>query len=307
MKSKKNFLWLIAILFMLAIWPIFTSNQFLLTMASMVLLSAIGAASLNLIIRTGHVSLAHAGFMGIGAYGCVLAQLYLEWSFPIALIFGCLLSGLVALAVGPIILRLTGKYFVLVTFMLGEIIRMIFIEWKSLTGGSNGLSNFPPIHPIFESSINFYYLALIVSVLCVALCWRILTSELGRAIDSMREAEKVALCSGVPVIKIKILIFVIGCVLVAIQGAFQAHLIKFVDPTSFNDLASLNFVVMNVIGGMFHVAGPLIGTIFISLFPELLRDYVDYQRVIFGVVLIIVMAALPGGIVGTFARLRGKK
>ena len=134
---------------MLVIWPIFTSNQFLFTMASMVLLSAIGAASLNLIIRTGHVSLAHAGFMGIGAYGCVLAQLYLEWSFPIALIFGCLLSGLVALAVGPIILRLTGKYFVLITFMLGEIIRMIFIEWKSLTGGSNGLSNLPPIHPIF--------------------------------------------------------------------------------------------------------------------------------------------------------------
>jgi branched-chain amino acid transport system permease protein len=228
----------------------------------------------------------------------------LGWSFPIALVAGCVASGLLALAVGPIVLRLTGKYFVLITFLIGEIIRMVFVEWKSMTGGSNGIANIPSIHPVFDSPVAFYYLALIATAACIAIVWRILRCELGRAIDAMREAERVAECSGIPVIRLKVTAFVIACTLVAIQGALQAHLLKFMDPTAFSMEVSLNFVVMNVIGGMYHLAGPLIGTVFIVSLPEMLRGYVELQRVIFGIIIIIVMAALPGGIAGIAARLR---
>ena len=270
-------------------------------MGTLVAFSAIGASSLNLIIRTGHVSLAHAAFMGVAAYACVLVQMRLGLSFPMGLLVGCLASGLLALILGPIMLRLTGKYFVLVTFLVGEIIRMVFVEWGSLTGGSNGIQGVPAIHPIFDSPIAFYYLALGAASVCVGIVLRILSSEIGRAIDSVREAERVAQCSGVPVIQLKVTIFVIACMLVGVQGALQAHFLKFVDPTAFSMEVSLNLVVMNVIGGMYHLVGPLLGSVFIVSLPELLRGYVELQRVIFGVILIVVMAALPAGMVGALA------
>jgi branched-chain amino acid transport system permease protein len=293
-----------AVILLLALFPLFVSNSFALTVATMVVLSAIGAASLNLIIRTGHISLAHAGFMGVAAYTCVLAEMRLGWAFPPALALGCGASALLALLLGPVVLRLTGKYFVLVTFLVGEIIRMVFVEWTSVTGGSNGIQGLPSIHPVFDSPLAFYYLALAASLACVGITWRILFSEIGRAIDSVREADRVAECSGIPVIRLKIQVFVVACALVGVQGALQAHFLKFIDPSGFNMDASLNMVVMNVIGGMYHVVGPLLGTVFMVALPETLRSYVELQRVIFGVILIIVMAALPGGIVGVIAQLR---
>lgn len=293
-----------ALLAALLLWPLAVSSAFGLTAATLVLLSAIGAASLNLVIRTGHISLAHAGFMGVAAYTCVLAEMRLGWSFVPAMLLGCGASALLAAVLGPVVLRLTGKYFVLVTFLLGEIIRLVFVEWSSLTGGSNGIQGLPAIHPLFDSPLAFYYLALAASVLCVGICWRLLQSEIGRAIDSVREAERVAECSGVPVIRLKVLVFIIACAIVGVQGALQAHFLKFIDPSAFNSEASLYMVVMNVIGGMYHVAGPLLGTVFMVALPEALRSYVELQRVIFGVILIIVMAALPGGIVGVIALVR---
>jgi branched-chain amino acid transport system permease protein len=283
---------------------VFSASPFALTATTLVLLSAIGASSLNLIIRTGHISLAHAGFMGIAAYTCVLAEMRLGWSFLPAMLLGCAASAAVAAVIGPIVLRLTGKYFVLVTFLLGEIVRLVFVEWSSLTGGSNGIQDLPAIHPVFKSPVAFYYLALAAAVICVGICWRLMHSEIGRAIDSVREAERVAECSGVPVIRLKVVVFIIACALVGVQGALQAHFLKFIDPTAFSSEVSLYMVVMNVIGGMYHVAGPLIGTVFMVALPEALRSYVELQRVIFGVILIVVMAALPGGIVGVLAHVR---
>lgn len=303
-RSRSAIIALAIVLLALALWPLVFESAFTLTATTLVLLSAIGAASLNLVIRTGHISLAHAGFMGVAAYTCVLAEMRLGWSFLPAMLLGCGASALLAAVLGPVVLRLTGKYFVLVTFLLGEIIRLIFVEWTSLTGGSNGIQGLPSIHPLFDSPIGFYYLSLVASVICVGLCWRLLGSEIGRAIDSVREAERVAECSGVPVIRLKIVVFIIACALVGVQGALQAHFLKFIDPSAFNSEASLYMVVMNVIGGMYHVVGPLLGTTFMVALPEALRSYVELQRVIFGVILIIVMAALPGGIVAVAANIR---
>jgi branched-chain amino acid transport system permease protein len=122
--------------------------------------------------------------------------------------------------------------------------------------------------------------------------------------DSVREAEKIAECSGVPVIRLKVTIFVLACGLAGLQGGLTAFFLRYIDPNSFSIVESLNLVVMNVIGGMYSLAGPLIGTAFIVALPELLRGYVELQRVLFGLILLVVMAALPGGIVDIFARLR---
>ena len=303
---SRNVLWpAVALMLMFLVgWPLFAPNPFLFTIGTFIVLNAIGATSLHLIIRTGHISLGHAAFVGVGAYCCVLAVTRFGMSPALGLVIGMAGPALLALLIGPIVLRLTGKYFVLVTFLLGEIIRMVFVEWTSVTGGSNGISGVPPLYPSLASPIATYYVCLAASVACVALCARILCSEIGRAIDSVREAQQVAQCSGVPVIQLKVSIFVLACALAGLQGGLLAFFLHYIDPTSFSMVESLNLVVMNVVGGMYSLGGPLIGTVFIVALPELLRGYVELQRVFFGIILIVVMAALPGGMVEIFGRAR---
>jgi branched-chain amino acid transport system permease protein len=285
-------------------WPLFVPNRFLLTIGTLIVLNAIGAASLHLIIRTGHISFGHAAFAGVGSYSCVLGVTMLGLNPFAGLLLGIAAPALLALLIGPIVLRLTGKYFVLVTFLLGEIIRMGFVEWISVTGGSTGISSIPPLHPALATPIAIYYACLAASALCVGLCARILASEIGRNMDAVREAERIAECSGVPVIRLKVTIFVLACGLAGLQGGLLAFFLRYIDPTTFGVVESLNLVVMNVIGGMYSLAGPLIGTVFIVALPELLRGYVELQRVIFGIVLIVVMAAFPGGLADIVARCR---
>jgi len=286
----------VAILAALVAAPLLVNERFFLTVAVMVLINAIAAASLHLIIRIGHVSLAHAAFMGLGAYASVLTVMKLGLPFGVGVIAAFLCPAALALAIGPLVLRLTGKYFVLVTFLFGEIVRMVFVEWKGLTGGGNGIFGVPPPSPAFLDPRAFYYLSLGFAVVIIGFIARILTSEIGRAMDSIREGERLAECSGVPVLRFKVLVFVLGCGLAGIAGALQGHFVRYIDPTSFSMIQSLNLVVMNVIGGMYTLVGPMIGTIFLVVLPELLRGYVELQRVFFGIILIVVMAFLPGGL-----------
>ena len=297
-------LWWIAGGVLLLVWPWLTEDKFFHHVGVALCLTAIGATSLHLIIRTGHVSLAHAAFMGVGAYGCVLTVLKLGLPWPVGLLVGAGAAGLLAAVVGPILLRLTGKYFVLVTFLFGEIVRMTIVEWVSLTGGSNGIFDIPAPYPVFLSNRAYYYLALAAAFLCVGFCARLLTSEYGRAIDAIREGERLAECSGVPVLRVKVTVFIMACTLVGIQGALQAHYTRYVGPESYAIIQSLNLVVMNVIGGMTSLAGSLLGTVFMVTLPELLRGYVAMQQIMFGAILFATMAFLPGGLIEVGQRLR---
>ena len=216
--------------------------------------------------------------------------------FIAGLALGTLAAALLALLIGPVFLRLTGKYFVLITFLFGEIMRMVFVDWHAFTGGANGITNIPSPAPIFAETRNFYLLALLMAFLCIGFCGRLLQSELGRTIDSIREDEQLAECSGVPVIRIKVMVFVIACGLAGFAGSLQAHYVHYISPQAFSPVESLNYVIMNVIGGMNTLVGPLIGALFLVLTPELLRGYVQIQQILFGLILIVVMAFLPGGI-----------
>ena len=284
-----------AVLAFLLVLPQLGAEKFALTVGIMVFITAIAAASLHLIIRTGHVSLAHAAFMGIGAYASVIATMTYKLPFWLAVIASFLAPAALALVIGPIVLRLTGKYFVLLTFMFGEIVRMVFVDWKTVTGGSNGIFGVQPPAPMFADTTAFYYLALAFAVVLIGGMARLLSSEIGRSIDAIREGERLAECSGVPVLRVKVTMFVLGCGIAGIAGALQGHFVRYIDPTSFSMIQSLNLVVINVLGGMYTLVGPLLGTLFLVVMPEMLRGYVELQRVFFGIIIIVVMAFFPGG------------
>ncbi|WP_025138692.1 branched-chain amino acid ABC transporter permease [Achromobacter sp. DH1f] len=296
-----------AALAILGLAPLVLDNPFLLATGALILLNVIGAVSLHLIIRTGHISLAHAGFMGVGAYACALSVLRFDLPPAIGLGIGAAAAGALALLVGPVLLRLTGKYFVLVTFLLGEIIRLVLVEWQSVTGGASGLSNLPPLNAAWTSPLAQYYVALAAAALTVLLCVRLLLSETGRAIDAVREAPQLTECTGVRGLPLKVGVFVLGCALAGVQGGLLAFFMRYIDPSTFGMAESLNLVVMNVVGGMYNVVGPILGAVFLVALPELLRGYVEIQRILFGVALIVVMAAFPAGIAGLAGWFGGRR
>jgi branched-chain amino acid transport system permease protein len=230
----------IAVMVVLAAFlPVLGANGFLLTVGTMVALNIIGATSLHLVIRTGHVSLAHAGFMGIGGYTATLTLMRLGWPFPLNILAGAIAPAFLALLIGPLLLRLQGKYFVLVTFLLGEILRLVFVQWSSVTGGANGIFGVPAPAAIFASPAGFYWLVFGTALLCVALVARVLSGEMGRVIDSVREGERLAQCAGIPVLQVKVAAFVLATALVGIQGGLTAHYLQYIDPGAFTSVQSL--------------------------------------------------------------------
>ncbi len=293
------------VLAILILLPMLAPGKFAVSLATSVIIQAIAAASLHLLIRVGHVSLGHGAFMGVGAYAAVLLAINAGWSFPFAVAAAFVLPATLALAIGPLILRVTGKYFVLVTFLLGEIVRLGFVEATSITGGSNGIFGIPPVGPMFQTVTSFYYLALGFGVVCIGFIALLLRSEFGRAVDAIREGEQLAECSGVPVVRFKVAVFALSCGIAGVAGALLAFFVRYIDPMSFSIVQSINLVVINVLGGMGSLAGVLLGTVFFVILPEFLRGYVELQRMIFGLALIGVMAFMPGGLAAGIVRLRG--
>jgi branched-chain amino acid transport system permease protein len=301
--SAPRWFWAVLAFALLALLPAIAPSMFLVSIATSMLITALAAASLHLVVRTGHVSLGHAGFMGVGAYTGTLTLTILHWPFALTVVAGFVAPALLGLVIGPFVLRLTGKYFVLVTFILGEMLRLVMENWMSLTGGANGIFQIPAPAG-FSAPVPFFYLVLVVTTVLLIGVGRILNSEIGRVMDAVRQSERLAQCSGIPVLKVKVSIFVLSCGLIGVAGVLQAWFVHFIDPGSFSITQSLNLLVINVIGGMNSFVGTLCGTAFLTVLPELLRSYVELQRVIFGIILIIVMAALPDGLAEAAARAR---
>ena len=300
---RRRWLWLGALGVLLVAWPIFVHEVFFAYIGTLMLLYTIGAASLHLVLRTGHLSLGHAAFMGLGGYTSALLTTSLGWPFALAFLASGLVPAVAALVVGPIVLRLRGVYFVLITFTLGEVVRLVLNEWQSLTGGADGIFRIPPPSPLLVDKRAYYYFALAMATACVGVIARILSSQTGRYIDAIRESERLAQSSGVPILRFKVMIFAIACGFVGFQGSLLAHFITFVAPGSYTFNESLNLLVMNVIGGMGGLAGPLIGAAFLTALPEFLRGWVELQRALYGVVLVLVMLFVPGGLIEIGRRL----
>jgi branched-chain amino acid transport system permease protein len=287
-------------------WPLFYEEPFFLHVATLMLLTAIGASSYFLVFSNGYLSLGHAAFLGIGGYTSVLLVMRLHCPFPLALAAAGLTSGLVALVVGPILLRLKGTYFVLTTFAFGEMMRLLFVEWQSLTGGSDGIYQIPPPYEFLDSMRAYYYFALGAALLCVGFVSRLMSSQVGRFVVAIREGESLAESTGVPVTRFKVAMFTISCILVGLQGSLQAHFIRYISPLTYGFPESLNYLLINVLGGMYRLAGVLIGTVFIVSLPEFLRGWVEYQRVFYGLILVVVVLFAPAGFLGVYDRLTGR-
>lgn len=287
--------------------PTFIPGNFWLHLFDMVLINAIMALGLHIVLKTGQVSMAHAAFMAVGAY--TSAQLTVSFGVPFlaAFLAAGIVSGLIALALGRVILRLKGVYFILFTFALNEFVLLLSKDLAFITGGNTGLTGIkaptlPFLDAPLQSKAAFYYLALSVFLIVLAILAAIYRSPLGRAMDSVRESEVLAESTGYDPMRVKVIAFSVGALVAGFGGSLFAHFLRYIAPDNFRFWESVNFLLMNIVGGSRSLAGPIIGSVILTPLPELLRDYVLWQQFLYGVILILFMRVLPDGVASLFTK-----
>ncbi len=263
--------------------------------------NAIMAISVNMVCGiTGQLSLGQAGFQAIGAYSVVLLCTKCGVPLPLSVILGGLIAAFFGFLIGFPTLKLEGDYLAIVTLAFGEIIRVVLLNLKSLTGGPNGMT-FPTI---FTNSLDFgatlSYLAIIGTlVLVILFLQNFLRSTYGRAILAVREDEVAANSSGISVFRYKMIGFVIAAFIGGIGGALYAPFIGFIKPdmASFNN--SITHLTYVVLGGMGSVTGSVVAAFVMTILLESLRFLSTYRLLIYPVLLILVMLFRPQGLLGT--------
>jgi branched-chain amino acid transport system permease protein len=301
--------WVI-IAMLLVVGPLAHPEQFYLNVAILILVSAILALALHLVLRVGYVSLAQAAFMGIGAYTSALLTTRWQMPFAVGILCAGAFTAVAGYLLGRILFRLRGVYFVLVTFALGEVVRLCFIAWEGLFGGANGITGIPKpalFGFVFDTKLKFYYLALAVTVASVWFMCRVFLTHPGRAYEAINEAENLAESTGIDTTQYKVQSFTISCFFTGIAGSLTAHYLSYVSPSGFTFWQSVDLIIMNVLGGIGHLAGPIIGAILLVPLPELFRAAVEYQRALYGLTLILIVCFLPEGIAGAAGRFRHRE
>ncbi|MHB1127490.1 MAG: branched-chain amino acid ABC transporter permease [Bacillota bacterium] len=288
----------------LIVFPVVVKSQYTLHMAVMTLLTLINVLGLTLLIKMGHASIGQAAFMGIGAYTSALLVLRAGFSFWLALPLAGILAGLLGFLVALPTLRVKGIYFGILTFALGEFIRLVFVNGRQFFGGATGLIGVPGPKPIdifglvinFRSKIVYYYLVLTITVIIFLIVRQLLNSSFGRVLKAIHMSEVLTKCVGLNTKRYQLLAFSAACFLSGIAGSLSAHYFFYVGPPSFTFAQSVNFIIIALVGGVTNIVGPVISTVFLVALPEMLRFLHNFEMIFYGVLLIVVLFLIPGGI-----------
>ena len=256
-------------------------------------INSILAVSMFVVLYSGQLSLAAPGFMAIGAYTSVLMGNYWNTPLPLNLLVGTLFAGVVGLAVGLPVLRVRGVFLAIATIGFIEALSLGVILNLPITGEGLGLKN-PTADPIGGINIVLGSVAVIVFVL-----WRLTKGRLGRAWEAIRQDELAALSQGIDVGRYKLIAFILSALIAGFAGGLESHLNFFVDPTEYGVTRTVQVLTFAVLGGSGNVFGPVVGALFLTTLPEIVRvPNFDYRDVISGAILILVIVFRPQGIVG---------
>ncbi len=255
---------------------------------------------------TGLLSLATAGFWGIGSYTSALLAVNLGVSFWLSLPAAAIVSTLCGIALGYPVLRLRGHYLAMATMGFNIILVLVLINWDTFTHGGDGITGIPS--PTigsfaFDTDNRFFYLILAVLVLLVIAAMRIKQSRIGRAFQSIRESEIAAETMGIHTHYLKILAFALSAFYSGVAGSLYAHVTMYISPDIFNFLESARILVMLLIGGSGSIIGALLGGLILTFLPEALRFMSGWYMAVYGAGIIVLIVYMPTGITGLITRL----
>jgi len=299
----------IFLLLLLVILSPLTFGSYYTYLASLCLINIIIAIGLNLLTgNAGQISICHSSFMAIGAYSTTYLVTKFGISYWLALPFGGIIAGIFGLALGFPALRLRGFYLAVVTLGFLEMATLLITELPSITGGVRGISSPRPMffgqEPL--SDLAFYYVILIITLIIIWISFSLLHSPTGRAFNAIRNSEVVALTLSVPIARFKLIAFVIAACFAGIGGGLFAPLVGFIDPLEFGLWTSVRFIMMITLGGLGSITGSIVGAFTVTALPEMLRDFKEYNELIFGVILLVSLIILPRGLISLVNKFQRK-
>ncbi|AFL53528.1 branched-chain amino acid transport system permease protein [Sinorhizobium fredii] len=314
LSSKTTTLLVLAALIALA--PLFFPSSYYFRVGSLIFVN--GLAVTGLVVLTGYagqISLGHAGFVGIGAYACALAPVHLGLNPLAAAVVGAALSGGLAWLVGRPILRLKGYYLAVASLGFGALVSMVLANEAQVTGGPDGMTvPDPGLRALLKSagldlSNSAFWYAFSGGILVIGawLALNLYHSPTGRALRALHGSEVAARTVGVDVARFKLQAFVISAVYASLSGSLLALQNKFITPDVAGYMHSIELVTMTVLGGAGSVIGAVSGAMILTTLPQVLTVFQEYEQVMLGLVMMLVMIFMRDGLLPSLSRrIRGR-
>ena len=264
------------------------------------------ALSVYATLAAGQLSLANAGFMAIGAYTGALLTLHTALPFPLTLLAATMAPVILAVPLGLPVLRLRGVFLAIATIGFGEVVRLFFVNW-SYANGAMGLDAIPQ-----RTRLWMIWILVLGALVLFA---RLRGSRAGLALAAIREDETAARSIGIDTTAHKLAVFALGAALAGLAGALEAHLTYTVSPGGFGFGRVVEMLVQAVVGGTAVYYGPLLGAVFLTSLPEILREIGAragiepgaFRPMLNGVVLLLVILFLPNGLASLPSRWRARR
>ena len=304
LRSGRSRMALVGLLLLVTLIMPLVSSLYQTTIMIQALIFVMLALGLNIAVGiAGQLVLGYAAFYAVGAYAYALLNQFFGLGFWVCLPVGGLLAVLFGLALGFPVLRLRGDYLAIVTLGFGEIVRLILLNWTSLTGGSGGIKNIPGPSffgtqlPIEQNTLFIYYIALLAVILTIVVITRLKNSRVGLALQALREDEIACEAMGIDLARVKLSAFALSSCWAGFAGVIFAAKNVFINPFDFDFMKSAMILSMVVLGGMGSIVGVVIAALILILAPEYLRAFSDYRMLIFGAIMVIMMIFRPQGLV----------
>jgi len=302
---------LLALVVLIALAPVFFPSGFYYRVGALIFVNALAVTGIVILTGwAGQISLGHAGFAGIGAYACALAPVHWGIHPALAILLGAAISAVLAWLVGRPILRLKGYYLAVASLGMGILISMVLNNERWLTRGPDGI-DVPDLglrDVLKDAGLSltngqfWYFLCGIVLVIGAWLALNLHDSATGRALRALHGSEVAARTVGMDVAKLKLQAFVISAVYASVSGSLLALQNKFITPDVAGFMHSVEMVTMAVLGGVGSVAGAIFGAVVLTLLPQVLTVFAEYEQLVLGLVMVLVMIFLREGVVPSILR-----
>jgi branched-chain amino acid transport system permease protein len=281
--------------------PFLSSNLYLLNILTLMLIFIIFSSAWNLLAYSGQGSLGHAAFFGIGAYASTLIAAKSGISPYVTLFLGAAVAAFIGIFIGLTCVRLKEWFLAMVTFGFAIIVQTITVSLLTpITGGWDGIASPRLMSPEIPGyQLIEYYSILVITIGCILFIYYIMKSRIGLAFSAIRENELEARAAGVDPVKYRLLAFALSAYLAGIAGALEIHHIGYITPEIFGVDLSFWPVTYVIFGGLGTLAGPIVGTIVLTIIWDGLKMFgLTFGRyIIIGVLLIMVIIFLPKGLV----------
>ena len=314
-KSTAAWLWIPAFLLAAAV-PFLHPSGFTMELLINVMIWSIVTYGLNVLLGyTGQLPLAHAGFFGIGAYAVGILTLKHGWSFWAAWPLAVVLCALGGLLLGLVAFRTKGDAFAIFTLGVGVIIQQVINKWDDLTGGNDGLNGVPAPGGLdtFAQGLGlklnggFYLLALLALALTVLVAARARHSVFGRSLLAIRGGEDLARSAGIDVFSHKLRAMMLSTAIAGFAGGLYAAYVGFLGSAVTGPVTTFTTLLYLLVGGVGTLLGPLLGTALMYGLTQLLKDLQDYQYIVFGPLLVLLVMFMPQGLVGLWEKVRARR